>query len=431
MQLKMRSEIPTCSEHRLCEPVYPRYRWIILLLIFLATLINYADRILLPVSSQMIREDLGLSDAHYGYVLTMFSILYTVGFVFAGKVIDRLGTKMGYLLAMVSWSLSGALTGLSRSAFSLGFWQGALGITQSGNFPAAIKAVAEWFSPRQRALATSLFNSGPHLSLVICPPLIAILTVGIGWRMTFVVFGLAGIVLAVLWQILYRRPEHRAVSVLPAQTASARAVRWRGLLKDRRAWGIMIGKFCADPVWWFYIFWLPPYLYDRHGYNIKDIGIAMPLIYGAAIVLANFAGWYAGVLIGRGRSNYQARKTVMFVCAMCMPITALSAAASDPWVVIVLVSLAAGAHSGWSANIFTLASDCFPSSAVASVTGLGGFAGGLGGILFSTFGAGLIVEYIGYYPIFILMGFLHPFAILCIHLLVKEKAKTVNFLAEL
>ncbi len=407
---------------------YPRYRWVILFLIFLATLINYADRILLPVASQMVREDLSLSDAQYGYVLTVFSILYTAGFVFAGKIIDRLGTKLGYLLAMVSWSISGALTGLSRSVVSLGFWQGMLGITQSGNFPAAIKAVAEWFPAKQRALATSLFNSGPHISLVVCPPLIATLVLWVGWRMTFVVFGLAGLVLASVWHFVYRLPQHldsAKISTVPADAPRA-AVRWRDLITDRRAWGIMIGKFCADPVWWFYIFWLPPYLYDQHGFNIREVGFAMPLIYGVAIVLANIAGWYAGFLIGRGWTNYWARKTVMFLCAMCLPITALSAVMANPWIVIALVSLAAGAHSGWSANIFTLASDCFPSSAVASVTGLGGFAGGLGGILFSSFGAGLIVEYVGYYPIFILMGFLHPFAILCIHLLVKEKKGPVS-----
>ena len=412
------------TQHKQLDTVaYPRYRWMILFLIFLATLINYADRILLPVASQMVREDLSLSDAQYGYVLTVFSILYTVGFVFAGKIIDRLGTKLGYLLAMISWSVSGALMGLSRSVLSLGFWQGLLGITQSGNFPAAIKAVAEWFPAKQRALATSLFNSGPHISLVVCPPLIAMLTLWIGWRMTFVVFGLAGLVLASVWHFAYRLPRHlesAKISTGPADAPRA-AVRWRDLIKDRRAWGIMIGKFCADPVWWFYIFWLPPYLYDQHGFNIREVGFAMPLIYGVAIVLANIAGWYAGFLIGRGWTDYRARKRVMFLCAMCLPITALSAVMANPWIVIALVSLAAGAHSGWSANIFTLASDCFPASAVASVTGLGGFAGGLGGILFSSFGAGLIVQYVGYYPIFILMGFLHPFAILCIHLLVKEK----------
>ncbi len=407
---------------------YPRYRWIILFLIFMATLINYADRILLPVASQMVREDLSLSDAQYGYVLTAFQVLYTVGFVFAGKIIDRLGSKLGYMLSMVSWSISCALTGLSGSGLSLAFWQGSLGVTQSGNFPAAIKAVAEWFSPKQRALATSLFNSGPHISLVVCPPLIAMLTLWFGWRMTFVIFGLVGIALAVVWHFAYRLPSHldEAKDSKMSSAGPRSAVRWRDLIKDRQAWGIMIGKFCADPVWWFYIFWLPPYLYSQHGFNIREVGFAIPLIYGVAIVLANIAGWYAGFLIGRGWTDYRARKMVMFLCAMCLPITALSAVMANPWIVIALVSLAAGAHSGWSANIFTLASDCFPSSAVASMTGLGGFAGGLGGIIFSSFGAGLIVEYIGYYPIFILMGFLHPFAILCIHLLVKEKKEPVN-----
>ncbi len=404
---------------------YPSYRWAILFLVFLATTINYADRIVLGVTANEIRQEFSLDDVQYGYVLTAFSILYTVGFVFVGKVIDRLGTKLGFLLSIIAWSISGTLTGLSRSISSLCFWRGMLGVTESGNFPAAIKAVSEWFSPRQRALATSLFNSGPHISLVVGPPIIAALTLAVGWRWAFGVIGLSGLVLAVLWQFFYRHPEHLNPTDEQKQNTGDKAVKvkWSEILKHRQTWGIMIGKFCTDPVWWFYIFWLPPYLHEKHGFNIKDIGLAMPVIYALAIVMANLAGWYAGHLIGKGWSDFKARKTVMLICAMCLPITAFSAFTSSPWVVILLVSLAAGAHSGWSANIFTLVSDCFPTTAVASVTGLAGFAGGVGGIILSSLAPGFIIKYFGYVPIFILMACLHPFAMLCVHLLVQKDHK--------
>ncbi len=399
------------------------YRWVILLLVFLATTVNYADRIVLGVAANEVRDSLSLDDVKYGYVLTAFSVLYTIGFLFAGRIIDRLGTKLGYLISIITWSLAGTMTGLSSGLVSLCLWRGLLGITESGNFPAAIKAVAEWFEPKQRALATALFNSGPHISLVAGPPLIAAMTLTIGWRWTFALVGLAGLPLALIWQFLYRNP-----GICESDGAVPRKgiVKWREIIREKPAWGILTGKFLTDPVWWFYIFWLPPFLKDKYGFNIKDIGWSMPVIYALAIGISNLAGWYAGHLIGKNWSQFKARKWVMFLCAACMPFTVFSAFTPHPWVVILLVALAAGAHSGWSANIFTLVSDCFPSRSVASVTGLAGFAGGLGGILLSSLAPGFIVKYFGYTPILIMMGLLHPLAILCIHLTVRKNEQETN-----
>lgn len=399
---------------------YPPYRWVILVLVFLATMINYADRIVLSVTAIELRAQLSLDDVQYGYVLTAFSVMYALGFLFVGKLIDRLGTRLGYLLSLITWSFAGALTGLSAGLQSLICWRGVLGLTESGNFPAAIKAVSEWFAPKQRALATALFNSGPHISLVAGPPLIAAMTLTVGWRWAFALVALPGLLLAMIWPFLYKPPRH-----LKGNTAGTKdtvlAVRWRDVIREKSTWGLMIGKFCTDPVWWFYIFWLPPFLEKRYGFNIKDIGWSMPVVYALAIGLSNLAGWYAGYLIGRGWSNYKARKWVMFLCALCLPVTALSAFTPYPWLVILLVALAAGAHSGWSANIFTLVSDCFPTTSVASVTGLAGFAGGLGGILLSSLAPGFIIHHFGYVPVIVMMALLHPLAFLAIHFTIKHK----------
>lgn len=406
------------------EDRYPKYRWIILLLVFLATMVNYLDRSVLNVTAPVIMKDLSLDEEQYGYVLTAFTMMYGIGFLFIGTIIDRLGTKLGYLLSMVTWSLSAAMTGLSGSVFSLAAWRGLLGITQSGNFPAAIKATTEWFPSRQRALAVSLFNSGPHIALILGPPAIALLATEFGWRWTAAILGAAGLVLAGIWQFAYRHPAHLG-ALAASKTANVvnKRLPWSAVIKDKRAWGIMLGKFCTDPVWLFYIYWLPAYLNKEHNFDLKQIGYAIPVIYIIGIIMANIAGWYAGHLISRGWTDYKARKLVMFICSMCLPFTALTGLTPPPWVLILLVAVAAGAHSGYSANIFSLAGDCFPPAAVATVTAMGGFAGAVGGTLISSYAAGLIIKYFGYVPIFIMMGFMHPLSLLFIHLLVRKDSE--------
>ncbi|MBN2128148.1 MAG: MFS transporter [Sedimentisphaerales bacterium] len=400
---------------------YPSYRWVILGLVFLATMVNYADRIVLSVASTEVIRSLELDPVEYGHVLAAFGFMYAVGFLFVGKLIDKLGTKLGYLAAMVSWSVAGALAGLSGSMMSLACMRGLLGITASGNFPAAIKSVAEWFHPKQRALATALFNSGPHVALVAGPPVIAALTLWVGWRAMFAIVGLAGLPLALVWQVLYKHPAHldQTQAAQEAERPAVKPIRWRDMLGDVRLWAIMIVKFLTDGVWWFYIFWLPPLLKEKYGFDIKGIGWAMPVVYAIAIVLANVAGWYTGHLIGKGWSHFRARKWVMLLCAACLPVTALSGFTPYPVVVILLVALAAGAHSGWAANTFSLMSDCFPTRAVASVAGLGGFAGGVGGIFISALVPGFIVKFWGYAPALVMMAVLHPLAFVMVQFMIK------------
>ncbi len=405
------------------EDRYSRYRWIIVVLLFLATMNNYANRISLSVVVSEIKGDLGLSDIQYSYVLSAFQFAYMFGMLLAGAFIDRVGTKLGYLVLIAGWSVSGAMHALSGSVFSLAFWRGCLGLTEAGNFPAAVKAVAEWFPVRERSFATALFNSGPHVAMVAGPPLIAAMTLRFGWKTALLILGLSGMLLVVFWPFLYRKPASglvaEAASVL--QNDGDSGYRWRDLLVYRETWAIMSIKFLTDAVWWFYIFWLPNYLNSQRGFDLKGIAIAVPVIYFIAVLLGIIGGWLPGWFMGRGWSALRARKTAMFLCAVCLPFTIFAVWAENVWVTIALVSLACGAHSGWSNNTFTLVSDCFPSKAVASVTGLGGFSGALGGFLISTFAVGHIVTWFGYTPIFIIMGLLHPLGMLCILLLVREK----------
>ena len=403
------------------NPEYSSYRWLIVSLLFLATANNYLNRIVLSVVIPEIKKDLAINDIQYSYVLSVFQFAYMFGMLAAGKFIDWAGTKLGYLLLITSWSLSAAMHATVGSAFSLGVWRGMLGLSEAGNFPAAVKAISEWFPVRERAFATSLFNSGPHIAMVAGPPVIAFLTISMGWRWALLILGITGFVLIALWPFLYRKPEKSPAPDEETQKPVNKNYTWRRLLRYRETYGIMIGKFLTDPVWWFYIFWLPNYLNSQRGFNLKGIAVAVPLIYGIAILLGIIGGWFPGYLMRRGWTVNRARKTTMLICALSLPFTAFAVTADNVWVTILLVSLACGAHSGWSNNIFTMVSDQFPSKAVGSVTGLGGFAGAVGGFLISTFLVGYIITYVGYVPIFVLMGILHPVAMLCIHILIKKE----------
>ena len=395
------------------------YRWVILSLVFSATTFNYFNRIVLSVLIPEIKNDLGIDDIAYGHILSAFQVMYMLGFLAAGRIIDKLGTKLGYLLSILTWSISATMHAICRTPLCLGVWRGSLGLTEAGNFPAAIKSVSEWFPVKDRAFATSLFNSGPSMASIIGPPLMAIIFTVAGWRWTFFIFGLLGFLLVIIWQFVYRTPEKKMDQ--PSEKKEEQDVPWKLLLKQRETYGFMIGKFLTDPVWWFYLYWMPNYLSSQRGFDIKSIAIAVPLIYIIAILLSWVGGWFSGFLVKRGWPVLKARKIIMGISAACLPVTALAVIAGNAWVAILLVSLALGAHSSWSANIFTLVSDCFPSKSVGSVTGLGGFAGGLGGLLIATMAPGYIVTYFGYIPVFILMGILHPLAFIAVHLNIKKQ----------
>jgi ACS family hexuronate transporter-like MFS transporter len=396
-----------------------KYPWVVLCLLFAGTTVNYLDRIVLSVLLPEIEKEISISPLLYGLILGSFQITYTVGLLGVGYVIDRLGTKRGYLLSIISWSISSAFHGLCASGFCLAVWRAVFGMSASGNFPSAIKSVSEWFKVEKRAFATALFNSGSSISSIIGAPLIVASMLAFGWRSTFVVFGLSGLLLAGIWQFFYKQPEK-------VQTERAEPqIHWAYLLRQKRTVGIMIGKFLTDPVWWFYLYWMPTYLNTQRNFDLRGIALAIPLIYIIATLMGFIGGWYPGFLMKRGWSIEKARKTTMLLSAALLPVTVYAVFAADPWITILLVGIACGAHNSWSANIFTMCSDCFDSGTVGSVTGIAGFAGGLGGVLLSALIPGIVVQYFGYVPVFILMGVLHPVAYLFLRHLVSYNEQRI------
>ncbi|MFC1761961.1 MFS transporter [Planctomycetota bacterium] len=408
------------------EPnVYPRYRWIILAVLFLATTVNYYDRVVYSITVGYLKEALQIGDLEYGYGVTAFQFAYMIGFLIAGRLIDLLGTRSGLSLSMFLWSLAGGLTAVSVGPMSLSISRGVLGFTQASHFPAANKCVAEWFPPRQRAFAFSLVNSGPSIAIMTCGLIVAWIVstsgLNVSWKWTYGLFSAVGIVLSVLWLFMYRSNAQIIQGKENTGEASDETVRWLDLVKVRKIWGIMVCKFCGDPVWWFYLSWLPAYLLDKRGFDLKGVAYALPVIYGASVVFSILAGWITGWLIKRGMHPLQARKRMMLICAACMPISALAGFTGNGAMIILLVALACSAHTAWSTNNFSLVSDCVKKEWVGSTTGLAGFAGAVGGVLITGVVSTWLITTLGYAPIFILMGCLHPLAVLCLYLCVKPK----------
>lgn len=399
------------------------YRWVILFVLFLATAVNYYNRVVYSLTVGYLKESLQIGDLEYGYGVTAWQFAYMIGFLLAGRVIDLLGTRTGLSLSMFIWSLAGGFTALSTGPISLSISRGILGLTQASHFPAAIKCVAEWFPARQRTLATSLFNSGPSVAIMtggmIVTWVVSASGLNLTWQWAYYLFAGMGMLLSVLWLLLYRTPAVSLVKEPEATQDPVTKVRWLDLVKERTIWGIMICKFCGDPVWWFYMSWLPAYLLDKRGFDLKGIAYALPVIYGLSVVLSNIVGWMTGKLIGHGMHPLRARRFMMLVCAACMPISALAGFVGQGWLIILLVALACSAHCGWSANNFTLVSDCVKKEWVGSTTGLAGFSGAVGGFLITGVVSTWLITVFGYAPIFILMGCLHPLAVLCLYGLIR------------
>ena len=401
-----------------------RVRWGICALLFFATTINYIDRSVLGVLAPTLRKEIGWTDQQYGQISGAFTLAYAIGFLFAGWFIDRFGTRIGYTVYLVVWSLAAAGHAAATTAFGFGVARFALGIGESGNFPAAIKTVAEWFPRRERAFATGIFNAGSNVGAIVAPLVVPWLTLQWSWRVAFAVTGLFGLVWVFFWWPLYRKPgEHpelgadelKHIESDPAEPAIA--VSWLELLRHRQAWAFAVGKFLTDSVWWFYLFWFPLFMADTFGFDLRNIGLPLVTVYLLADVGSVGGGWLSSNLLKRGWTPNAARKTAMLVCALLILPVAMAPRVMNPWLAVWLVGIAAAAHQGFSANIFTITSDMFPKPAIGSVVGFGGFAGAMGGFLMNL-GAGWFRQNQGsYVTMFTIAGFAYLVALAAIHTL--------------
>ena len=423
-----------------------RFRWVICALLFFAATINYIDRQVIGILKPTLQAEFGWSEIDYADIVFAFQLAYAAGFLVAGRLMDRVGARVGFTLAITLWSIAAmahaeaavfghraaallAVAGLSYSASVAGFIVArfALGIGEAGNFPAAIKVTAEWFPKRERALATGIFNSGTNVGAITTPLVVPWITLTWGWYWAFVITGLLGFAWLALWLPLYRTPdEHPRLS--SAELSYIRSdppdpvaqIPWRQLLPHRQTWAFMIGKFLTDPIWWLYLFWIPDFFNRSYGIDLKTIGPPLVVIYLVADIGSIGGGWLSSFLIRRGWSVNAGRKTAMLLCAAAVVPMVFAAGASNLWIAVALVSIAAAAHQGWSCNLFTTASDMFPRTAVGSVVGLGGMAGAVGGMLIAKL-TGYVLDATGsYLPVFFIAAFTYLIGLVVIHLLVPK-----------
>ena len=400
------------------------YRWVICTLLFFAATINYIDRQVIGILKPTLQAEIGFSEIEYSWIVFYFQCAYAIGLLGVGWVMDKIGTRKGFSLAVVVWSLAAMAHALARSVAGFSIARFALGLGEAGNFPASIKTVAEWFPKKERALATGIFNAGTNVGALATPLLVPIITIYWGWQWAFILTGAVGFVWVFFWLLLYKKPEeHPRLS--KAELAYIQSdppdpvvkTPWARLLPLRQTWAFALGKFLTDPIWWVYLFWLPDFLNKKHGLNLKDFGLPLATIYIIADVGSIGGGWLSSTLIKRGYSVNAGRKIAMLVCALAVVPIVFAAQTTSLWTAVILIGIAAAAHQGWSANIFTLTSDMFPRSAVGSVVGIGGMAGSIGGMLIALV-VGAILERTGsYVPIFIIAASAYLFALLVIHLL--------------
>ena len=394
----------------------PAYRWTICALLFVVTTINYVDRQVLGILAPTLQRELHWSESQYGDVVSWFSLVYAFGFLIAGRWLDRVGVRRGFATAVIVWSVAAIGHAFARTTAAFAAARALLGLGESANFPGAIKTVTEWFPKEERALATGIFNAGTNTGAIVTPLLVPWIALTWGWRWAFIVTGSVGFLWLILWLALYRSPP-TSTSSNEADEAAER-VPWIRLLGVRQTWAIVAGKLLADPIWWFYLYWLPKFLDAKYGIKLAQVALPLIVVYLVADVGSIAGGWLSSGLIKRGWTVNRARKTAMLLMALVIVPTALAPRAGTLWTAVLIVSVAAAAHQGWSANVYTLASDKFPRSAVASISGIGGYAGAMGGVLFQRV-TGRILDANGndYTPIFFVCGLAYVTAWIIIQML--------------
>jgi len=411
-----------------------RYRWLVCSLLFLATTINYVDRQVLALLKPTLDAYLQWTNEEFGLVNSAFQAAYAVGLLVFGAFVDRFGARLGYAVSIVAWSLAAMGHALASSVTGFGIARAALGLGEGGNFPSAIKAVTLWFPKRERAFATALFNSGANVGAIIAPAVVPFMALAWGWRAPFVVMGVVGFFWLFLWLPFYDTPQKKTASLTAAELAhiggesgesgeTTERMSWWSILRYRQAWSFVVAKFMTDPIWWFFLIWLPDYFKSTRKLDIKTSWIHLVTIYTIITALSIAGGWLTGYLVRRGQGISRARKTAMlfFACAV-VPIVFVTQA-SD-WGAVLLIGLAGAAHQAWSANLFTTVSDMFPKSAVAAVVGIGGMAGSVGGIIFPVVSGRLLDHFkaagsitAGYAILFAICGSAYLVAFAANHLL--------------
>lgn len=418
------------------------YRWVICSLLFFATTINYLDRQVMGLLKPVLEKEFNWTETDYSYIVMAFTASYAIGLVVFGRIIDKIGTKLGYTISITLWSIAAMMHALVKGTFGFGVARASLGIGESGNFPAAIKTVAEWFPRKERALATGIFDSGANIGACVAPILIPWILGMYGWQEAFIITGAVGFLWLIAWRIFYEVPakekrlskeELDYINSDSVAEADDVHIPWIKLFRLKQTWAFIIGKFFTDPIWYFFLFWLPSYFNSTFHLDLKKPSLPLVIVYTATTIGAIGGGYLSSFLIKKGWLVYKSRKFVLFLSAVAVLPIMLARYTTDMWVVIWLISLSVAGNSAWSANIYTIVSDMLPKKAVSSVIGIGGMAGAIGGVIFPLF-IGFILDYYkgidnlvgGYNVIFIVCGLSFMIAWLLIHFL-TPKMKPVQF----
>ncbi|MCY1670423.1 MFS transporter [Novosphingobium sp. SL115] len=382
-----------------------RYRWVIVALLFAATAVNYIDRQMIGVLKPTLVAEFGWTEGDFANIVFWFQMAYAIGYIGFGRIVDAVGARLGYTVAIVIWTIGHMAHGFATGVASFAAARFGLGVGESGNFPAGIRAVTDWFPQRERAFAIGLFNAGANVGAIITPLLVPVLVLWFGWRSAFFITGIFGIAWLAAWWFIYRHPsEHKRVS--PAELAwiqqdpadPVEQIGWSRLLTVRETWAYALGKFLIDPIWWFFLFWLPGYLFERYDMDLKTFGLPLAAIYLISDFGSIAGGWMSSRLIKAGRTPNFARKITMLVCALLVLPIWFAQSLDSVWAAVLIIGLATAAHQAFSANLYTLPSDVFPRGAVGSVVGIGGTVGALGGMGMALF-TGYILDSTGSYEI--------------------------------
>lgn len=422
---------------------FGNYRWVVCGLLFLATTINYIDRQVIGLLKPTLELEFNWTESDYANIVMAFAACYALGFIIFGNIIDKIGSKIGYSISIVVWSVAAMLHAIVNTTLGFGIVRGLLGLGEAGNFPAAVKAVAEWFPKKERALATGIFNSGTSIGAVVAPVMVPWILGLYGWQEAFLITGALGFVWLILWWLFYDIPSrHKKVSPEEFElihsdhdpdSMHTGSIKWRRLLSIKQTWVFIVGKLLTDPVWWFFLFWLPSYFSSTFNLDLKKPSMHLVIVYAATTIGSIAGGYLSSYLIRKGWPVLKARKAALLAAAISVLPILLARFATDIWVAVGIISIAAAAHQAWSSNIFTIVSDMVPKKAVSSVVGIGGMTGSIGSTFFPLL-VGFILDYYklagnitaGYNIIFIICGFAYIIAWLIIHIL-TSRMKPVRF----